>query len=108
LRRGLFAGDGLVDLLAHLMGTAAALGARSAGAEDVDRAASARAYGGVDVSFPDGSADANVHERLDPFSVQMRISCMEDKRHSQLGQGALKALQGLVFCPLSPHLGADE
>ena len=54
----------LVDPLAQLGGTAAALGAFATGPEYVDGATGAGPDGGVNFSFPDGPADAKIHVPL--------------------------------------------
>ena len=60
-RCGLFAADRLVDPLAHVGRTAAALGILTARAEDIDGATGAGPDGGIDITLPDGPTNAKVH-----------------------------------------------
>jgi len=60
----LLGGDGLVDALAQLGGAAATLGALAAGPENVDWTPGTGPDRSVDVTFPDGPADAKVHKPL--------------------------------------------
>lgn len=60
----LLTGDRLVDPLAHVDGAAAALGGLAAGSENIGRTAGASPDGGVDFTFPDGPANANIHKPL--------------------------------------------
>lgn len=52
---------GVGDALAEIAGAAATLRVLAAGAEDIGRLARARPYGGVDVAFPNGLTDAEIH-----------------------------------------------
>jgi hypothetical protein len=63
-RGGLFASDRLVDPLAHIDRATATLGALAASAKDIDWTTGAGSDGGVDFTFPDGPANANVHKPL--------------------------------------------
>ena len=91
LRGSLFAGDGLVDPLAHLGGAAAALGALAASPENVDRTTGAGPDGGVDFSFPDGPADAKIHVPLTLPLCSCDLLAEEVKTRSQYSQGPVQA-----------------
>jgi len=61
---GLFAGDRLVDVLAHVAGAGATLRGLPAGPEYIDRTARPGAHGSFDITFPDRPADAYEHGLL--------------------------------------------
>jgi hypothetical protein len=84
--RCLLLADRLVDPPAHVGSAAAALGILAAGAEDIDWATGAGPYGGIDIAFPDGPADAKIHV-FDASALQLRLTRRQKiKRRLQSGQ----------------------
>lgn len=69
--------DGLGDALAEIAGAGATLRARAAGPEYVGGTPGARADGGVDIAFPNGPTDAEVHVLLDRFHAVATYSQMQ-------------------------------